>query len=63
MEEAGQLQCSICQKSFCCDIKAGKAHCWCFDKPPNPQIPEKGSSCLCPQCLDKSLEQVKALDT
>ncbi|WP_087820549.1 DUF1289 domain-containing protein [Photobacterium aquimaris] len=44
-------QCQQCQQPAQCDIKAGKATCWCFDIEPRQTLPGSVATCLCRHCL------------
>ncbi len=44
-------QCPQCQQPAQCDIKAGKATCWCFNIEPRQTLPGSVATCLCRHCL------------
>jgi iron complex transport system substrate-binding protein len=48
--------CPECGKAFECN----KGGCWCDDFPPLPLSTAPGAHCLCPACLAKAVEQVRA---
>src|SRR5439155_23150890 len=48
--------CSECGQAFECKMGG----CWCDDFPPLPPSAAPGADCLCPGCLAKAVEHVRA---
>jgi len=44
--------CPGCSDRLECGRAAGKDHCWCADLPRIMPVPEVGTGCYCPRCLD-----------
>lgn len=44
-------QCPQCQQPAQCDIRAGKATCWCFELEPRQTVINSSATCVCRQCL------------
>jgi iron complex transport system substrate-binding protein len=52
--------CPRCGANFSCGPQAGNARCWCDELPPLPPSAAPGADCLCPACLAKAVEPIRA---
>ena len=51
----GHKSCPQCGSNFICGIADGGQTCWCFDLP-NVVSLDKETTCLCPECLQKHIQ-------
>lgn len=47
--------CPGCGTKVGCGAAPGKHHCWCADFPRIMPVPEVGTDCYCPTCLQKEI--------
>jgi hypothetical protein len=40
-----------------CGHAAGKDHCWCAEQPRILSVPEVGTGCYCPPCLEREIRR------
>jgi hypothetical protein len=52
--------CPECSAEFFCGPKSGDDRCWCDELPPLPPSTAPGADCLCPACLAKAVENLRA---
>jgi hypothetical protein len=52
----GARRCPECGAAFTCGLAAGDERCWCFDLPAIMPV-RADTTCLCPACLAKALQQ------
>ncbi len=60
-QSPGERLCPGCGAAFTCDVEAGKDGCWCFGLPQIAPLDEpRFKGCLCPDCLQKTIETIQA---
>ncbi len=49
--------CPACGASVECGRQAGREHCWCADLPRLLPVPDVGTGCFCPPCLEREIRR------
>jgi len=49
--------CIGCEAALDCGRAAGQDHCWCADQPRILSVPEVGTGCYCPACLEREIRR------
>jgi hypothetical protein len=52
--------CPGCGTGVDCGRAPGKERCWCAEFPPILPVPEVGTGCYCPTCLERVIREKQA---